>query len=153
VYFFSLDAASALAVIGARTTLGLPYMFARGNERRDGPEIEYELRRRAAGGPACRVRYTVSGPTSTARPGTLDFFLIERYLLHVRRGPSLWTVRVRHPAYPLQHVQLMELQQTLLEADGLPSPPGQLPPLAHFSPGVDVEVFPPTLQFPVCVVR
>jgi uncharacterized protein len=39
VFFFSLDAASLLAVIGARATTGLPYFHARMSSRPAGQEI------------------------------------------------------------------------------------------------------------------
>jgi uncharacterized protein len=55
VYFFSLDAASALAVIGARTLFHLPYFFARMHRQieSDGT-VEYNSRRLLTGR---RVRF------------------------------------------------------------------------------------------------
>jgi uncharacterized protein YqjF (DUF2071 family) len=144
VYFLSLDAASRLAVIGARTSLGLPYRYASGQEHVSAEGIDYWLERRAARRPAVHVRYQPGSSLGVAQPGTLDFFLIERYLLHVQRGPSLWSVRVNHQPYPLQRVTLHSLEDRLLEADGVPRPGGA--PLVHFSPGVNVEVFPPAVR-------
>jgi uncharacterized protein YqjF (DUF2071 family) len=141
VYFFSLDAASAVAVLGARLSLGLPYFLARG--RLQGSE--YRLRRLGRSGGACQAGYEVGPPRGQAEPGSLDFFLIERYVLHsLRRGPSLWSVRVHHQPYPLRQVQVTHLAQTLAAADGLP--PLEGPPLAHYSPGVDVSIFRPRVR-------
>jgi uncharacterized protein YqjF (DUF2071 family) len=144
VYFFSLDAASLLAVAGARASLGLPYFWASGRERLRHDEVDYTLRRRLSGA-GCRVRYRVGDPRGPAPPGTLDHFLVERYVLHVRRGPSLWTVRVRHQPYPLYATDLLELEQTLVSAAGLVQHLGQ-PDLIHFAAGVDVDIFPPRVR-------
>jgi uncharacterized protein YqjF (DUF2071 family) len=145
VYFFTLDAASRLAVIGARLSLGLPYVRARMAMRRRDGVVEYGMQRLSRGRPRLAVRYTVGEHLGASRPGTLEHFLIERYLLHVRRGPSLWTVRVHHQPYPVQRAEVLDLRDELLAADGLPAPVGP-PPLAHYAAGVDVEVFAPTIR-------
>ena len=144
VYFFSLDAASFLAVSGARIGLGLPYFWATGRERLRRDEVDYTLRRRGSSA-GCSVRYRVGAYLGHAAPGTLDHFLIERYLLHVQRGPSLWTVRVHHRPYPLYDTHLLDLQEALVAAAGLPNLGA--PCLLHFAAGVDVEVFPPCVRF------
>jgi uncharacterized protein YqjF (DUF2071 family) len=144
VYFFSLDAASLLAVFGARVAFGLPYFYAYGREQRSGGgDVEYTLRRFAGAQPMVHVRYTVGEPVGPAPPGTLEHFLIERYLLHVQRGPTLWTVQVHHRPYPLHRARLLERQDELVGAAGIALP--DLPPLVHSATGVDVEVFPPRL--------
>jgi uncharacterized protein len=147
VYFFSLDAASWLAVLGARLAFGLPYLYARGQEHVSAAGVDYHLRRRARGWPgvAARYRFEPDAPLGQAAPQTLDFFLIERYLLHVQRGPSLWTVQVHHVPYPLRPVRLEVLQDRLMVADGLPQPQGT--PMVHYSPGVDVAVYPPRISW------
>jgi len=78
IYFLSLDAASAVAVAGARATYGLPYFRARmAIERSDG-EVRYRSAR--VGSTALlRARYRPTGAVFQARPGTLEHFLIERY--------------------------------------------------------------------------
>jgi uncharacterized protein YqjF (DUF2071 family) len=144
VYFFSLDAASALAVAGARISLGLPYFLARGEEHLSESAVEYHLKRVARGSPACHVSYAAGARIGAAEPGSLDYFLIERYTLHVRRGGTLWTVRVKHAPYPLRRSTLLKLVESITAADGLPKL--GVPSLTHFSPGVDVAVFPPAIR-------
>ena len=144
VYFFSLDAASLLAVIGVRAAFGLPYFFARGQERLASGRVEYTLRRISAARPSCHVEYEVGEPLGPAEPGTLEHFLLERYLLHVQRGPTLWTVQVHHRPYPLQWVRRLDVQDELVGAAGLPAPSG--PPLAHYASGVDGAVFAPRVR-------
>jgi uncharacterized protein YqjF (DUF2071 family) len=142
VFFFSLDAASLLAVVGARLTLGLPYFWAGGRECVDGGTIGYTLRRRA--GPGVHVRYRVGADLGVATHGTLEHFLIERYRLHHPRGPSLWTVQVAHRPYPLQQVRLEALQDDLVREAGIQVT--GVAPLVHFARGVDVEVFAPNIR-------
>lgn len=142
VYFFSLDASSWAAVAGARAAYGLPYFPARMRMRRDGSRIAYRSRRLV--GPAGRSQVTFEpgrylGP---AIPGTLEHFLIERYVLYADRAAGLGRAQVHHQAYPVHQATLLGLRDELIAADGLPEPAGA-PPLVHYAPGVDVEIFPP----------
>jgi uncharacterized protein YqjF (DUF2071 family) len=141
VYFFSLDASSLAATVGARLSFGLPYFWARGRQHRTDVAIEYALRRRVGRRPGCQLSYTVGQSPGVATPGTLEHFLIERYVLYVRRGPSLWSVRVAHPPYPLVLAQLSAIHDQLVEAAGVAT--RGAPPLVHFSAGVDVTVYAP----------
>jgi len=144
VYFFSLDAASLLAVVGARLSLGLPYYWASGEQRTAANTVDYRLRRRVGRRPGCRVRYDVGAYQGPARPGSLEHFLVERYVLHVQRGSRLWSVRVRHQPYPLHDVRLTILDEQLVAAAGL-LPRGDVP-LVHFASGVDVAIGPPRIR-------
>lgn len=139
IWFFSLEASSALAVTAARFAYGLPYWLARmGREREDGREVYRTVRRRGPGSPGLEVRYRVGQPRGVAEPGSLDAFLVERYLLHVVRRGQVRTVRVRHASYPLREVEVESVSEDLLSAGGVERPDGA--PLAHFSDGVDVDV-------------
>jgi uncharacterized protein len=145
VYFFSLDAASLIAVAGARLGLGLPYFPARMRARRRDGVAEYAARRLSGRRSRLAVRYEIGEPLGASRPGTLRHFLLERYLLHLERWGRLWTVRVHHRPYSVRRARVLGLREEFIAADGLPEPAG-LPPLAHYSPGVDVEVFPPRVR-------
>ena len=142
VLFFSLDAASLLAVVGARLALGLPYFWAGGRESLSERSVDYTLRRRT--GSRVRMRYQVTDPVGIAAAGTLDHFLIERYRLHQPRGRFLWTVQVAHQPYPLYRAHLEALEDELVRAAGI-SVSGA-PPLVHFASGVDVQVFGPRIR-------
>jgi len=153
IYFFSLEAASLPAVAVARLLYGLPYFFAAMSRRVDGARITYASRRRAgyasrqragyasrrAGrGATLEVTWTVGGATGPAAAGSLEHFLIERYVLYVMRRSGLRRGRVRHAPYPLRAAAVEGISESLLAAAGLPPPAG--PPLCHHSPGVDVEI-------------
>jgi hypothetical protein len=70
VWFFSLDAASALAVVVARATYHLPYFWARMRMGEDADAIDYTSRRRHPGSPSAEFagRYWPSGPVFVSDP-------------------------------------------------------------------------------------
>ncbi len=99
VWFFSLDAGSALAVLAARLWFGLPYFKARMRlgQRRDGHFAYFSRRLWPAPLPAsCRLRYSISGPAAPAAVGSLEHFLVERYVLYSAKNGRLSRGRVHH---------------------------------------------------------
>ncbi len=144
VWFFSLDAASRLAVTGARAGYHLPYFRARMTlERGPGGEIDYRSRRIGAGpGAELSARYGPDGAAAPAAPGTLAFFLAERYLLYAGDGPRLSSARVHHAPYPLAPGTASDVRETLATAAGLPTTAGP-PALVHYAEEVDVRIFRP----------
>jgi uncharacterized protein YqjF (DUF2071 family) len=142
VYFFSLEAASFIAVKAARWGWGLPYFHASMSMHRDGDVIAYESERRDRAAPRHRVRYRIGEMLGASKPGTLEYFLLERYLLFSTRGERVFEGQVEHVPYPAQRVELLEIEDDLIAAAGLPRP--TTPPVtAHYAAGVDVEVFGP----------
>jgi uncharacterized protein YqjF (DUF2071 family) len=148
VWFFSLDASRLPAVLAARAAFRLPYCHATMEVvvRPARPQY-YSARTRFGPTPAVfEAAARVGDALGAAEPGTLEYFLVERYLLYTRWGPDQVKVgQVHHRPYPLHRAQLDHAAyETLLQADGLP-PPRDLPsgqPYLLFSPGVNVEVFP-----------
>jgi uncharacterized protein YqjF (DUF2071 family) len=151
VFFFSLDAASRLAVIGARALYRLRYHFARirlSIDRGGADRRRLHVRCSAARswpGPVparCELRYrTRDGRQAQARAGSLDEFLIERYVLYSESGGQLRKARVAHRPYPLEPAVLEDLDETLSAAAGVPGPSSMR--LVHYSPGVSVRIGPP----------
>lgn len=139
VFFLSLEAASWLAVKAARLGWGLPYHHARMRCVRDGDRIEYASTRRA-GGAGVAGAWRIGAPLPPSRPGSLEFFLLERYLLFVERGGVVREGQVYHAPYPARAVGELEVREDLIAAAGLTRP--DAPPFhACFSDGVDVELF------------
>jgi uncharacterized protein YqjF (DUF2071 family) len=105
VWFFSLDAASRLAVRIARATFHLPYFDAAMACTERGGEIHYSSRRTHRDGGTARleVRYRATGEPFASRPGSLEHWLTERYRLFAadRRG-RLWRGEIEHAPWPLQ---------------------------------------------------
>ncbi len=138
-YFFSLEASSWLAVAGARVSYGLPYFPAamHRHEQPDGAKV-YRSRRRGSGA-SLETAWKVGAALAASTPGSLEHFLIERYMLFVVRRRRVYGARVRHQPYPLFQVSVDSLRESLCQAAGLPALPYP-PELAHGSPGVDVEI-------------
>jgi uncharacterized protein YqjF (DUF2071 family) len=139
IYFFSLDASSRLAVAAARVLYGLPYFPAAMSMWKEGARVEYVSRRRGAGDVRLEVAWSIGARLGPAAAGTREHFLVERYALYVARLGGLYRARVRHEPYPLWEAAVEHLSETLQRAAGLPAPAE--PPLGHYSPGVDVEIF------------
>lgn len=141
VWFFSLEASSWLAVKAARAVWRLPYHHARMATSRDGGVIRYETTRRSDGA-RLSVRYRVGDALGPSAPGTLEHFLLERYLLFAIRGGGVLEGQVHHAPYPAHRAEVLALDESLVAAAGLPPTDGP-PATVHFAPGVDVEVFGP----------
>ncbi len=143
VLFFSLDAASRLAVEAARLTYHLPYYRARMAVRAEGEGVHYSSRRTdRRGRPAELVaRYGPAGPVVGSRPGSLDHFLTERYCLYAPVPDGrLCRAEIHHAPWPLQPGVATIERNTLAAAAGLDQPPD--PPLLHFARRLDVVVWP-----------
>lgn len=142
VYFFSLDAASSLVVWAARSFWGLPYHRARVDVH-----VADQVHRYVCARSGTPVRFEAEahvGEALTApAPGSLEFFLCERYQFYAERRGRLLRARVHHPPYPLHAVRDARIDPSLLTAAGLPSDGAMTRHL--YSPGVDVEVFRPEL--------
>jgi uncharacterized protein len=141
VWFFSLDAASRLAVAGARAAYHLPYFHARMSmEVTAGERIVHRSSRVGAGAVAeLAARYEPIGPAAPAAVGTREFFLAERYLLYAWDGRRLSSARVHHAPYPLQPAAASDFRETLTSAAGL-APTGP-PTLVHYAREVDVRIY------------
>lgn len=105
VWFFSLDAASRLAVRAARAWYGLPYYDARMRVEQAGETVHYHSNRthRGAATATFDASYSPSGEVYHASPGTLDHWLTARYCLYAmdRRG-RVGSGDIHHAPWPLQ---------------------------------------------------
>ena len=148
VWFYSLDANQWLAVQLARRFFKLPYFYSRMASPGMGwlgltPQrpTTYTTQRRGTTA-ASRFRYRLGKETRPAEPGTLEFFLAERYILFADLGRGqIGTGQVYHTPYPLCASSLDEWDAHLLELAGLGNP-HRPPDHVLGSPGVDVDVYP-----------
>jgi len=140
VWFFSLDAASRLAVRGARSFFHLPYFHAAMQTRERDGWIEYTSRRRdrRSGPGVFSGRYRPVGERLRVEPGSLEHWLTERYCLYaldprgrVHRGD------IHHLPWPL-HAATAEIDtNTVAEVHGLRLEEDE-GPLLHFVRRLDV---------------
>jgi hypothetical protein len=148
VWFFSLDASSTLAVTAARAAYKLPYFDAQMTfEVSDEavPRIDYHSTRTDARGtlPAnAHLGYgPVEGPATAVAPGTLEFFLIERYILYTQdEQRQLHRARVHHQPYPVQRAEVTTVDETLIWAAGVKRQ--ENPHYKHYAREVNVKVYP-----------
>lgn len=144
VWFYSLDANSRLTVWGARRYYHLPYHLARMSFAWDRTCGRVDFRSWRCGIPsqcASRFVYEPIGPASPGAPGSLEFFLTERYVLFAR-GPDgrLYRGHVHHSPYQISPVTVEVFDETLLELNGFRRT-GRPPDHAVVSRGVDVDIF------------
>jgi uncharacterized protein len=134
VWFFSLDAANVVAVEIARRWFQLPYFHARMNSRATSQGIDYFSQRDdcRGGSEMLQITYNAAGPCFAAVPGTLEYFLTERYCLYTQqRGGELLRGEIHHAPWKLQHARVSFVTNTMTENLGVPifGPPATL----HFS--------------------
>jgi len=142
VYFFSLDAASALAVFGARLGFVLPYFQADMAIRRRDQEISFRSRRlsRTPSPAEFTARYRPVGEVFTATPGSLDYFLTERYCLYaVDNHARVYRTEINHQPWPLQRAEAELMKNTMTQQLGLALP--SVAPAFHYAPRQDVAVW------------
>jgi uncharacterized protein YqjF (DUF2071 family) len=141
VWFYSLDASSALAVTGARTFFHLPYYRADMRIDRDDASnaIDYESRRTHGGAPDGQfdATYRPTGPASVADPGSFDEWLVRRYCLYSSDDSGrVYRAGVHHRPWQLREVEADIRVNTLdtgydFEMNGEPA-------AAHYADRLDV---------------
>ncbi len=149
VWFFSLDASSTLAVAAARAAYNLPYFHAKIDfdaSKDPLPKIAFRSHRddpRGSSPAHLHVRYAPSdGVVAPAPVGTLEHFLVERYILYAQdESHHLHRARVHHQPYPVQRAEVMELDETLVWAAGVRR--SDAAPIRHYAREVNVKVYPP----------
>jgi uncharacterized protein YqjF (DUF2071 family) len=140
IWFFSLDAARLGAVVVARTTYRLPYFWAAMSVDREGSVMRYHCRRRWPGprGATSHTEIEIGAPYQPDEVSSLEHFLTARWALFSVAGSRQRYAIAEHQPWPLQRARVIDVHDELITAAGLPSPVG--PPLAHFSPGVEVKI-------------
>lgn len=138
VWFFSLDANSRAAVLGARTFFHLPYYNA-DIEMSGKKKIKYQLERRDDPPAEFSAVWSVGEPLPKSQPGTREFFLTERYILYTEVRGELYRARIHHEPWELYEAELTTFKSTMLEAKQLPQPKTQ--PLLHHAEQVSVDIW------------
>lgn len=141
VWFFSLDAANALAVATARRWFHLPYFRAEMSCRQAGEGIEYASKRTHSHAPAAEfsASYEPIGGPFTASPTTLEYFLTERYCLYAAHGDAIFRGEIDHAPWPLQNARAEVNGNTMAAASGIRLP--DEPPILHFARLQEVKIW------------
>lgn len=142
VFFFSLDAASRLAVAGARASFHLPYFFADMKSQRQAEWIRYRTSRRKESAELV-VRYRPTGDAFLAAPGTIDHFLIERYALYVVHRGRVIRGDIHHRQWNLRPAAATIEVNTIPRAHHIELP--AIDPLLHYSARQDTLIWLPSV--------
>jgi uncharacterized protein YqjF (DUF2071 family) len=137
IWFFSLDASSRVAVEVARRTYKLPYFHARMSVSRRGEWVDYECSRIEEAGRVFSGSCRPAGAVFNAEPGSLEWFLSERYCLYTTDDRGLLArADIHHELWPLQpaeaEIGLASISPLELRGE----------PLLHFSRRQDVVIWP-----------
>ena len=166
VWFFSLDAANSLAVWGARTFYNLPYFNATMSLKQQQNTIDYSSVRSDARTysqffaaaaedfsadfasrqfqdlPQAKLAasWNIGEPLSPSQPGSIEFFLTERYCLYSYRRRKLYRSRIFHEPWPLREASVNSFQSTMLGSLGIVQPKNE--PLLHYAESIAVDIWP-----------
>ncbi|MGC2696227.1 MAG: DUF2071 domain-containing protein [Candidatus Angelobacter sp.] len=142
VYFFSLDAASLPAVLGARAMYKLPYFHAAMLIRSSGDTFEYTSSRLQMPRPAnFHARYRPLSVPRVREKDSLEYFLTERYCLYTVHQGSVLRAYIHHQPWQLQDAEAEFDINTMAQAAGIELPDSK--PLLHFSRLLEVLVWKP----------
>jgi len=136
VVFLSLDTDRALVVPVVRALVGAPYRWARMRFDREGDLVTYDARVRTGSRPSSHAVVRV-GEAYDATP--LDDFLTARWGAHVKRRRGTRFVPNQHPPWALRRAEVVELEDGLVAAAGLPGVTGRAPDHVAFSDGVRAQ--------------
>jgi len=138
VYFFSLDACNPIAVWIARTFYLLPYfnaaMQCKVSVGSNGQQINYRSRRNSKTICSLDVTYGPDGDIYRSRPGSLDYFLTERYCLFTLAHGHVYRGDIHHKPWPLQPAWAQWAENLMVEPLGLKLE-GQ--PILHYVENID----------------
>ena len=140
VWFFSLDANNLAAVLGARFFFELPYYSANIILEANDDRVTFKSARsdRKA---RFAAEWEIGKSLPPAVPGSLDFFLVERYSLYTADDLNIYRCRIHHKPWPLQETRgFSNYHSTMAEIAGLPTPAED--PMLHCGGPVNVDVWP-----------
>lgn len=143
VWFFSLDASNAIAVLAARLGFHLPYFRAEMHMEEAAESISFTSRRTDTVGP--RAEFSASWTRGKAltmpTPESLEFFLVERYCLYAARAEKLYRARIFHEPWSLRGAVVDRLSSTMSDPHGIKL--SESPALVHAQgKPLAVEVWP-----------
>lgn len=143
VWFLSLDASQPLAAKIAKARYGLLYQYSKMSVERTMESCTYQSERiggNLSNAIESNIKASFGPAIGNAKPGSLEHFLVERYVGYSELRGELHRFQVWHRPYPLRGAILDEAHESLTAAVHLPRYSFQS---VLFSDGVDVEVYSP----------
>jgi uncharacterized protein YqjF (DUF2071 family) len=139
VWFFSLDCNNAAAVLAARTFYYLPYYNAEIKLEQHTSIINYSSQRTDSPDANFQASWEIGDPLHQSDPGSLEYFLTERYCLYSQHHGNLYRSRIHHPRWPLRKATLRSWSSEMTAPLALPRP--QEEPLLHYAEELSVEIW------------
>lgn len=143
VFFFSLDCESTLAVLGARIGFHLPYYRASMHRGQGAAGIAYRSRRRLTNASVrfdCDYRSVTGVPGPPSQPGSLAYFLTERYCLFTPFAGRMLVGHIHHLPWPLEPAEAEIRVNELPGAHRIHLP--EMRPVLHFARELRVLIWP-----------
>ncbi|WP_375790220.1 YqjF family protein [Paenibacillus agricola] len=143
VYFFSLDAASKMAVEAARLLFYLPYFHAMMNCEQIGEYITYTSRRNDQRGAEVSFEgsYKPVSMPFLSSSGSFEYWLTERYCLYSMNGShTLFRGDIHHLPWRLQVAEADIEVNTMAVGQGIHVVEKE--PVLHFAKQLDVLIWP-----------
>ena len=137
VYFFSLDASSPLAVLGARIAFGLPYFWSRMSMAQQGRELHYTSHRRH--GPPAEFNARYRSLNTPSPQDSLTHFLTARYAFFIRRFGHIQAGEIHHNPWQLENAEADFTTNDLPGSFGFTLP--NRPPLLHYAPELHMQAW------------
>ena len=150
VWFFSLDINRMLPTFVARTTYSLPYCFGKvshGVQKvGNASVVETLVQRRWPRGVEASTELRVEVGNKIDVPSDFEHFLSARWGLYSQTlRKKIRYAPVSHEPWPLHRATALHIDDSLVQAAGLPAPTDEVHAL--FSPGVSVRVGLPSTKF------
>ena len=144
VWFFSLDAASRLAVRAARASFRLPYFDASMRCERHGEGVHYHSERTHTGAPSAvfAAHWWPTAPASVPHGDTLAHWLVERYALFTAaKDGSVRIGHVHHEPWRLAPAEVVLQRCDMTRLCGVEL--HGAPPLVHAAMPLEVVAWTP----------
>lgn len=137
IFFFSLDTTNRAAVWGARNFYHLPYFNARMRIQKNGDSFLYSSKRGEA---LWRAAYAPTSGPRTAEPGSLNYFLAERYCLYTVWKGNTYRGEIHHVPWTLQPASVRIEENSVARAAGIEL--AGTPAAVSFCPELKVLIWP-----------
>lgn len=143
VYVLSLDSSSRLfpGLVRALASVNAFHASVRREARGATRGIEIV---RDGGAAGLRARWRPGRRLGELLPGTLGFFLLERYMLYFESAGILFRMRVHHAPYRIQNARVEEIDESLVSAANVQAT-AHRPRHAYLAEPVEAELFPPEM--------
>ena len=119
IFFFSLDAGSLAAVLGARAFFRVPYFHSRMQISNQGSQVRFQSDRRFSNA-AFQANYQPTSAVYDAVPGSLEHWLTERYCFFTTVSGKVYRTDIHHVPWPIQKAKAEISVSTVAGAAGLP---------------------------------